>query len=127
MQVKGDEFTLLKVLYFLVFDTFLYIILVWYIEAVHPGSYGLPRPWYFPIQPSYWFGHNTKACSRLSRTNYRQTGTSDDLDEAPHTPGLLAYENEPIHLPLGVTIDHLEKVGYHTCIYWTTFLALRVL
>lgn len=20
------------------------------------GSYGLPRPWYFPLQPSYWCG-----------------------------------------------------------------------
>jgi hypothetical protein len=37
---------------------------------------------------------------------------ADELDEAPRTPGLLAYENEPIHLPLGVTIDHLDKVGF---------------
>lgn len=110
-QVKGDEFTLLKVLYFLVFDTFLYVVLVWYIEAVHPGSYGLPRPWYFPLQLTYWFGNNTKVCSRFGRKNYSRM-TDDELEEGPRTPGLLAYENEPIHLPLGVTIDHLEKVSY---------------
>ncbi|XP_048586908.1 ATP-binding cassette sub-family A member 2 isoform X2 [Nematostella vectensis] len=107
--IRGDDFNLLKVLYFLVFDTFLYVILVWYIEAVHPGSYGLPRPWYFPIQPTYWFGHNTNACPNLRKKNYRMM-TSDEMEDSPQTPGLLAYEREPVHLPLGVTIDNLQKV-----------------
>ncbi len=24
---------------------------------LHVGSYGLPKPWYFPVTKSYWFGH----------------------------------------------------------------------
>lgn len=90
-------------------DTVIYAILVWYIEAVHPGSYGLPRPWYFVCQPSYWFGHNTQACPKMSRSTF-QMMTADEMEDAPQAPGLLAYEREPIHLTLGVTIENLMKV-----------------
>ena len=30
-------------------DAFVYSIFTWYIEAVFPGQYGLPKPWYFPV------------------------------------------------------------------------------
>ena len=93
----------------LVVDTIIYVILVWYIEAVHPGSYGLPRPWYFPFQVTYWFGHNTKSCPRLRSKEY-QLMTSDELEADTTMPGLLAYEREPVHLPLGVTVENLVKV-----------------
>ena len=32
-----------------------------YVEAVFPGEFGIPKPFYFPLQPSYWCG--------LSRNN----------------------------------------------------------
>lgn len=34
------------------------MVLAWYIEGVFPGEYGVPRKWYFPIQPSYWCGES---------------------------------------------------------------------
>ncbi|XP_020626914.1 ATP-binding cassette sub-family A member 2-like isoform X2 [Orbicella faveolata] len=107
--VQGDDFNLLKVMYCMMMDTVIYAILVWYIEAVHPGSYGLPRPWYFICQPSYWFGHNTQACPKMSRRTF-QMMTADELEDMPQAQGLLAYEREPIHLSLGVTIENLVKV-----------------
>lgn len=107
--IKGDDFNLLKVFYCMLMDTVIYAVLVWYIEAVHPGSYGLPRPWYFVCQPSYWFGHNTQACPKMRRSAF-QMMTADDLEDAPQGQGLLAYEREPIHLTLGVTIENLKKV-----------------
>ena len=33
----------------LLIDIVVYALLTWYIEAVFPGQYGLPRPWYFPL------------------------------------------------------------------------------
>jgi len=30
-------------------DTVLYILLAVYVEAVMPGDYGIPKPWYFPL------------------------------------------------------------------------------
>lgn len=41
--------------------------------------------------------------------------TSDELEDAPQADGLLAYEREPIHLSLGVTIENLVKV----CKIWS--------
>jgi hypothetical protein len=39
----------------LLFDTFLYFVIAWYVEAVHPGEFGIARPFYFFLTPSYWF------------------------------------------------------------------------
>ena len=32
-------------------DIVLYTVLIWYIEAVFPGKYGVSKPWYFPVVP----------------------------------------------------------------------------
>ena len=43
----------------LVVDTVIYMLLVWYIEGVWPGRYGVGKPFYFPVQPSYWLDQKT--------------------------------------------------------------------
>jgi hypothetical protein len=106
LQLAGDDFNILKIFYMLIVDTLLYAILVWYIEAIYPGAYGLPRPWYFPCQASYWFGHNTRACPKLTR-NYMML---NDEDAPPGAPGRMKCEKDPLNLPLGVVIDGLVKV-----------------
>ena len=40
----------------LIFDTLIYFVITWYVEAVRPGQYGVARPFYFFLQPSYWYG-----------------------------------------------------------------------
>ncbi|KAG7487527.1 hypothetical protein MATL_G00024490 [Megalops atlanticus] len=52
--LEGDEFSFLISIRMMVFDTFLYGILTWYLDNVFPGQYGIGRPFYFPLQPSYW-------------------------------------------------------------------------
>lgn len=32
-------------------DILLYAVLIWYIEAVFTGKYGVSKPWYFPVMP----------------------------------------------------------------------------
>eukprot|EP00794_Sanderia_malayensis_P015936 gene15936-17537_t len=111
-----DEFNLGKVFAMLICDTILYGILTWYIEAVFPGAYGLPRPWYFAFQPSYWLGTHPKSCSfgkSFKKIYSRMSSTESHHSAVPQTPGLLAIDAEPIHLPLGVAIDELVKV-YHS-------------
>uniref|UniRef100_A0A7M4FXT8 ATP-binding cassette sub-family A member 2 n=1 Tax=Crocodylus porosus TaxID=8502 RepID=A0A7M4FXT8_CROPO len=94
--VEGDDFNLLLSMMMLIIDAVVYGVLTWYIEAVHPGMYGLPRPWYFPFQKSYWLGNGrieTWECTwPWSRTTR------------------LSIEEEPNHLPLVVCIDKLTKV-----------------
>jgi ABC-type multidrug transport system ATPase subunit len=40
---------------FLFLDTFLYMFLGWYLELVIPRQYGVARPFYFILLPSYWW------------------------------------------------------------------------
>ena len=47
-----DDFTMLNVILMLFLDAILYALIAWYVEAVWPGEYGIPRPWYFPFMVS---------------------------------------------------------------------------
>uniref|UniRef100_H3CEJ3 ATP-binding cassette sub-family A member 2 n=1 Tax=Tetraodon nigroviridis TaxID=99883 RepID=H3CEJ3_TETNG len=117
--VEGDDFNLGLSMMMLMVDAAVYGVLTWYIEAVHPGTYGLPRPWYFPLQRSYWSGSGRAetwdwpwcggSTTRLSvmeedqacAMDQRRTGAAEELR---------GVEEEPNHLPLVVCIDKLTKV-----------------
>uniref|UniRef100_A0A8C4U5Z7 ATP-binding cassette sub-family A member 2 n=1 Tax=Falco tinnunculus TaxID=100819 RepID=A0A8C4U5Z7_FALTI len=93
--VEGDDFNLLLSMMMLIVDAVVYGVLTWYIEAVHPGMFGLPRPWYFPFQKSYWLGNG-----RVETWEWTWPWSQE-------TRGI---EEEPTHLPLVVCIDKLTKV-----------------
>ena len=44
-----DDFTFGQVLGMLLLDSVLYGLVAWYVEAVLPGQFGVPQPWYFFI------------------------------------------------------------------------------
>ena len=50
-----DNFALLHVILMLLLDCVIYACIAWYVEAVYPGEYGVPRPFYFPLLVSYLF------------------------------------------------------------------------
>uniref|UniRef100_A0A8C7GQR6 P-type phospholipid transporter n=1 Tax=Oncorhynchus kisutch TaxID=8019 RepID=A0A8C7GQR6_ONCKI len=52
--LEEDSYSLTTSICLMLFDSFLYGVMTWYIEAVFPGQYGIPRPWYFPFTKSYW-------------------------------------------------------------------------
>ncbi|KAM9280081.1 retinal-specific phospholipid-transporting ATPase ABCA4 [Cariama cristata] len=75
--LEGDEYSFLFSIKMMLFDAFLYGILSWYLDNVFPGDYGLPQPWYFPVQESYWLGsRNPKA---------EKTATADE--KSPESEG----------------------------------------
>ena len=47
-----DDFTFADVLVMLTIDAVIYLLLALYIEAVFPGEFGVPQPWYFPFTVS---------------------------------------------------------------------------
>ena len=53
---NDDRFSVAIVLGMLILDSLLYFLIAWYKEGVFPGKYGVPKPFYFPFQPSYWLG-----------------------------------------------------------------------
>lgn len=51
-----DNFSMGDAMNMLVWDSIWMMLLTLWIEAVFPGEYGIPLPWYFFISPSYWKG-----------------------------------------------------------------------
>ncbi|XP_073662950.1 ATP-binding cassette sub-family A member 2 isoform X2 [Tursiops truncatus] len=114
--VEGDDFNLLLAVTMLMADAVVYGVLTWYIEAVHPGMYGLPRPWYFPLQKSYWLGSGrTEAWewswpwARAPRLSVMEEDQACAM-ESRRLEETRGMEEEPTHLPLVVCVDKLTKV-----------------
>ncbi|KAJ8371671.1 hypothetical protein AAFF_G00303470 [Aldrovandia affinis] len=98
--LEEDSYSLTTSIVLMFFDAFLYGVMTWYIEAVFPGMYGIPRPWYFPFTKSYWCGESgvNSAATPLGRK-----GNADTV----------CIEEEPTHLQPGVFIKNLVKVYSH--------------
>ncbi|XP_060088217.1 retinal-specific phospholipid-transporting ATPase ABCA4 [Heteronotia binoei] len=68
--LEGDQYSFLLSIEMMLFDAFIYGLFAWYLDNVFPGDYGIPRPWYFPLQPSYWRGSG--------RLKAEKTATAED-------------------------------------------------
>ncbi|KAM4888021.1 phospholipid-transporting ATPase ABCA7 [Thomomys bottae] len=90
----GDIFSLAQVSGLLLLDAALYGLALWYLEAVCPGQYGIPEPWNFPFQRSYWCGLGAPQGPAPA--------------PAPQDPKVLVEEVPPGLNP-GVSIRGLEK------------------
>ncbi|XP_066497951.1 phospholipid-transporting ATPase ABCA3 [Hoplias malabaricus] len=95
-----DDFSLAQVFGLLLLDTLLYGLVAWYVEAVFPGEYGVPRPWYFFVLPSYW-------CSSPRVALLKEKEEEEDAEKALKGE---FFEEEPAGLVSGVKIKHLAKV-----------------
>uniref|UniRef100_A0A673NB84 ATP-binding cassette sub-family A member 3-like n=1 Tax=Sinocyclocheilus rhinocerous TaxID=307959 RepID=A0A673NB84_9TELE len=91
-----DDFSLAQVLGLLLVDSVLYGLVAWYMEAVFPGEYGVPRPWYFFILVSIVY--------------IRGAQTRSWREEAEKVSKGEFIEAEPAGLVSGVKIKHLAKV-----------------
>ncbi|XP_028297042.1 ATP-binding cassette sub-family A member 2-like isoform X2 [Gouania willdenowi] len=113
--VEGDDFNLGLSMMMLIVDAAAYGVLTWYIEAVHPGMYGLPRPWYFPLQRSYWSSSgrgeswDCPCGGRATRLSVMEEDQACAMDQRRSEENR-GIEEEPSHLPLVVCIDKLTKV-----------------
>lgn len=47
-----DNITMSHILLMLLLDSVIYLLIMWYKEAVFPGSYGIPQPPYFFVMVS---------------------------------------------------------------------------
>uniref|UniRef100_A0A8C8MK64 P-type phospholipid transporter n=1 Tax=Oncorhynchus tshawytscha TaxID=74940 RepID=A0A8C8MK64_ONCTS len=90
--LEEDSYSLTTSICLMLFDSFLYGVMTWYIEAVFPGQYGIPRPWYFPFTKSYW----------------KETQKVDLKKKIS-----VCIEEEPSHIEPGVYIKNLVKVYSH--------------
>uniref|UniRef100_A0A3Q3XHW1 P-type phospholipid transporter n=1 Tax=Mola mola TaxID=94237 RepID=A0A3Q3XHW1_MOLML len=98
--LEEDSYNLTTSICLMLFDAMLYGIMTWYFEAVFPGQYGIPRPWYFPFTRTYWCGEkeNQNLSSSLSKKGNAEA---------------VCIEEEPAHIEPGVYIENLVKVYSH--------------
>ncbi|KAJ8398776.1 hypothetical protein AAFF_G00419730, partial [Aldrovandia affinis] len=94
-----DDFSLAQVMGLLLLDAVLYGLVAWYVEAVFPGEYGVPLPWYFFLLPSYWCG-----TPRLALVKEKEE--EEDAEKALKGEFI---EEEPGGLVSGIKIKHLAK------------------
>lgn len=94
--LQEDGYSLTTSGFMMLFDTLLYGVMTWYIEAVFPGQFGIPRPWYFPFTKSYWCGE--------------EPNDSFQHPSLQKGPSEVCMEEEPAHLQLGVSIQNLVKI-----------------
>uniref|UniRef100_F1N096 ATP binding cassette subfamily A member 16 n=1 Tax=Bos taurus TaxID=9913 RepID=F1N096_BOVIN len=91
-----DNLTFGHMMGMLVIDAFLYGLVTWYIEAVFPGQYGMPQPWYFFLMHSYWF---SKPRIKIKK---------EEMNDSVITQNKY-FEAEPTGLVAGIKIKHLYK------------------
>uniref|UniRef100_A0AAR2JJ54 P-type phospholipid transporter n=1 Tax=Pygocentrus nattereri TaxID=42514 RepID=A0AAR2JJ54_PYGNA len=87
--LEGDGYSFLNSIRMMLFDSVLYAVLAWYLDNVFPGQYGIGRPFYFPLQPSYWQSPELKLLA---------------------STGNLFFEPEPEGLLVGVSVKDLVKI-----------------
>ncbi|KAI9562460.1 hypothetical protein GHT06_009893 [Daphnia sinensis] len=95
-----DDFTFGDVLVMLAIDAVIYLVLALYIEAVFPGEFGVPQPWYFPFTRDYWCGSSV-AAQDITLAGAERTSRNAEY-----------IEEEPIGLRAGIQIKGLTK-EYH--------------
>lgn len=97
----GDSFTMNVVYGMLIIDCIIYMVLAWYIEAVFPGQYGIPRkPWFF-LTRTYWCGHSG-SYSKLVKDE-------DDDDNVPAGSDPADFQPDP-DTRAGIQLQQLRKV-----------------
>uniref|UniRef100_V5I8B4 ATP-binding cassette sub-family A member 3 n=1 Tax=Anoplophora glabripennis TaxID=217634 RepID=V5I8B4_ANOGL len=90
-----DGLSLGLIIIMLTVDTFLYLFIALYVEAVFPGEYGVPQPWYFMFTSNYWCGPS------------KNIGVDDQNSTNPVASEF--FETEPRNLRTGVQIKNLRK------------------
>ena len=77
--------------------------LIWYVDSIWPFQFGIPKPFYFPLLPSYWCPEWCVGSESVSPA------------ENKDTYGVIMehFEREPSHLKAGIECYHLQKKFHH--------------
>ncbi|CAK1547174.1 unnamed protein product [Leptosia nina] len=92
--LDSNRFLFGHVVIMLVFNSVLYLLLALYFEQVLPGPWGTPKPWYFPVQKSFWF----------------PKAVDNSVLEVEPEDTTIVKEDDPTNHAVGVKITNLSKV-----------------
>uniref|UniRef100_A0A3P8XSG8 ABC transporter domain-containing protein n=1 Tax=Esox lucius TaxID=8010 RepID=A0A3P8XSG8_ESOLU len=92
----------------LLIDSLCYFIIGAYIRLVFPGKYGIAKPWYFPVMPSFWTGMFC-CCSESPKKVNRGLLFANILKSNISDSSPSHMEEEVSGLPVGVALYGLTK------------------
>ena len=107
-----DTLTIEHIIIMFFVNTIIYLLITFYVEAVFPGEYGVPLPWYFPFKKSYWFGNtfNIEQSEKLELSAYENPSFQTyQTDKAEIKSNAEYFEKEPTGLKSGIKIIGLSK------------------
>jgi ATP-binding cassette subfamily A (ABC1) protein 3 len=107
-----DTLTIEHIIIMFFIDTIIYLLITFYVEAVFPGEYGVPLPWYFPLKKSYWFGNtfDIEQSEKLELSAYDNPSFQTyQTDKTEIKSNAEYFEKEPTGLKTGVKIIGLSK------------------
>ncbi|XP_015235444.1 PREDICTED: ATP-binding cassette sub-family A member 12 [Cyprinodon variegatus] len=116
--IAGDTATFGWLCWLLLIDSILYFLIGAYIRMVFPGKYGIPAPWYFPFQLSFWTNlcsslqTNTNTGKGLLFSNIMQDNQPVFADGKGKGKNSLSYQSgeDFSDLPVGVSLHGLTKL-----------------
>lgn len=76
--IEDDHLSFLAIIFIMGLDAILYFLITWYIEGVFPGRYGVAKPWYFPIMPSYWLRQNCAGVNGWTKSGWARHVNVDE-------------------------------------------------
>ena len=81
-----------------------------------PGEYGIPKPFYFFLMPSYWCGQSAKKqkfndieVNKMVSPVVRGDLVVLQMEQLDANVNDSAHEQEPVDLKCGISIKGLEK------------------
>uniref|UniRef100_A0A674CCR5 ATP binding cassette subfamily A member 12 n=1 Tax=Salmo trutta TaxID=8032 RepID=A0A674CCR5_SALTR len=114
--MAGDTSSFGWLCWLLLIDSVCYFIIGAYIRIVFPGKYGIAKPWYFPVMPSFWTGLFcccSKGPEKVNRgllfSNIMKNNLSVFPNEKDSKGTVLQHNKEISGLPVGVALHGLTK------------------
>jgi len=104
---EGD-YSFNSALWFLFFDTLLYMFLGWYLEQVVPSQYGSARPFYFLFSPHYWCSYSFQ---RAKRRRYVAHSVGREAMRSESEERYAYNESRSIWLWLSLLFDRPTKAN----------------
>ncbi|XP_031431127.1 retinal-specific phospholipid-transporting ATPase ABCA4 [Clupea harengus] len=84
--LAGDKYSFMTSISMMLLDAVIYGFLAWYLDHVFPGQYGIGRPFYFPLQPSYWRASESSANLEDEMPMMENIGQPEDVESGPPSP-----------------------------------------
>jgi ATP-binding cassette subfamily A (ABC1) protein 3 len=88
-------------------DIFIWALLAWYFNQVMPSEVGVPKPFYFPLQPRYWFPNMGKSIE--GQTAELEVGLNDHSQEDAADQIPVEAVNEALTGKPTVVVNKLKK------------------